>query len=170
MATDYYLKLEGVEGESQKEGHTKEIEVADWGWEGRNGGSFAQGSGGGTGRFTASDLNFTVPLSKASPNLLKACAKGAHIDKAILSCRKGGGGDTPYVFLKITLEHCLVSYFSCNGPHQSHHDTQDIGLFDRITLNFSKITYEYFAQDASKGTVSLAGSASYDFTKAKAAS
>ena len=163
MATDYYLKLDGVEGESQKEGHTKEIEVASWSWGGSNSGSFAQGSGGGTGKFTASDININVPLSKASAKLLQACTKGTHIDKAIVSCRKSGGDSKPYDFLKITLEHCLVSNFSCNGSQGIEE------LVDSITLNFSKITYEYFAQDASKGTVSSTGSVSYDLAKAMAA-
>jgi type VI secretion system secreted protein Hcp len=163
MATDYYLKLDGVEGESQKEGHTKEIEVASWSWGGSNSGSFALGSGGGTGKFSASDIVVNVPLSKASAKLLQACTKGSHIDKAVLTARKSGGDAKPYDFLKITLEHCLVSGFNCNG-------SQGIDqLVDQITLNFTKITYEYFAQDASKGTVSSTGSVSYDLAKAVAA-
>ncbi len=40
---------------------------------------------------------------------------------------------------------------------------------DSFSLNFSKITYEYFVQDASKGTVSSTGSISYDLAKAQAA-
>lgn len=163
MATDYYLKLKGVEGESQKEGHDKEIEVSSWSWSGQNNGSFAQGAGGGTGKFSASDLTVNVPLSKASAKLLQACTKGTHIDEAVLCARKSGGDHKPHDFLKITLEHCLVSSFSCNGSEGIEH------LIDSITLNFTKITYEYFAQDPSKGTVSSTGSISYDLAKAKAA-
>ena len=163
MATDYYLKLDGVEGESQKEGHTKEIEVASWSWGGTNDGSFALGAGGGTGKFHAHDLNVNAYLSKASGKLLQACTKGSHIDKGVLSARKSGGDNKPYDFLKITLEHCLVSSFNTNGSQGVEQ------LIDSITLNFTKVTYEYFAQDPSKGTVSSTGSISYDLAKAVAA-
>src|SRR5712692_11234731 len=163
MATDYYIKMDGFEGESQKEGHTKEVEVVSWSWGGNNDGSFALGSGGGTGKFSAHDITVNVPLSKASGKLLQACTKGTHIDKAILSCRKSGGDSKPYDFLKITLEHCLVSSFNCNG-------SQGIDqLIDSITLNLSKVKYEYFPQDASKGTMTSTGSISYELAKAVAA-
>jgi type VI secretion system secreted protein Hcp len=163
MATDFYLKLDGCEGESQKEGHAKEIEVLSWSWSGHNSGSFATGSGGGTGKFTASDITLQAPVSKASSKLIQACTKGTHIDKGILSCRKSGGDAKPYDFLKLTFEHCLVSSYQTGGSEGSE------SLVDSFTLNFSKITYEYFVQDASKGTVSSVGSISYDLAKAQAA-
>jgi len=165
MATDYYLATDGpkIEGESQKQGHEKEIEVLSWAWGGNNDGSFAQGSGGGTGKFHSQDLSVTIPISKASSKLLQACTKGTHFDKMILSCRKSGGDTKPYDFLKITLEHCLVSSFNASGSQGVEQ------LIDAITLNFSKVTYEYVAQDASKGTVSSTGSVSYDLAKAVAA-
>src|SRR5260370_11861568 len=86
----------------------------------------------------------------------QACTKGSHIDKAVLSCRKSGGDSKPYDFLKITLEHCLVSSFNCNGSQGI-----DLLIYSN-TLNFSKVTYEYFSQDASKGTVTSPASISYD--------
>ncbi|MGB8473495.1 MAG: type VI secretion system tube protein Hcp [Candidatus Acidiferrum sp.] len=163
MATDFYLKLDGVEGESQKEGHAKEIELLGWSWSGSNDGSFAHGAGGGTGKFSASDLSCQSLISKASSKLLQACTKGSHVDKGVLSCRKSGGDSKPYDFLKITLEHCLVSSFQAGGSAGSD------SLVDSYTLNFSKITYEYFAQDPSKGSVTSTGSISYDLAKAVAA-
>ena len=90
MATDFYLKLDGCEGESQKEGHTKEIEVVSWSWSGHNSGTFAAGSGGGSGKFSSTDLSLQALVSKASPKLIQACTKGSHIDKGVLSCRKSG--------------------------------------------------------------------------------
>jgi type VI secretion system secreted protein Hcp len=159
---DYYLATDGpkIEGESQKQGHEKEIEVVSWSWGGSNDGSFASGSGGGTGKYSSHDLTVNIPISKASGKLLQNCAKGTHIDKAILSCRKSGGDTKPYDFLKITLEHCLISSFNTSGAQGSDH------MIDSITINFAKVTYEYFAQDAAKGTVSSTGSISHDHAKA----
>lgn len=163
MAFDTYLKLDGVEGESQKEGHTKEIELKAWSWGGQNSGSFAHGSGGGTGKFSASDFSIQAETSKASSKLIQACTKGTHIDKGILSVRKSGGDTKPYDFLKVTFEHCLVSSYQVGGSEGSEY------MVDSFSINFSKITYEYFVQDAAKGTVSSTGAISYDLAKAQAA-
>jgi type VI secretion system secreted protein Hcp len=163
MATDFYLKLDGCEGESQKEGHLKEIELVSWSWSGHNSGSFASNTGGGTGKFSSNDISMQALVSKASSKLIQACTKGSHIDKGILSCRKSGGDTKPYDYLKLTFEHCLVSSYGTGGSEGNE------TLVDSFTLNFSKVTYEYFVQDASKGTVSSTGSISYDLAKAQAA-
>jgi len=164
MAFDSYLKLDGVEGESQKEGHTKEIELLNWTWSGHNSGSFAHGSGGGTGKYSTNDITFSAVVSKASSKLLQACTKGTHIDKGVVSVRKSGGDAKPYDYLKLTFEHCLVSSHSYSGSS----GTDDMGT-ESFSLNFSKVTFEYFVQDASKGTVSSTGAISYDLAKAVAA-
>jgi type VI secretion system secreted protein Hcp len=164
MAYDAYLKLDGIEGESQKEGHTKEIEILSWHWGGNNSGSFAHASGGGTGKYSTNDINFTAYNNKAATKLFQACTKGTHIDKGILSVRKSGGDSKPYDHLKITFEHCLVSSHAHGGSSGS----DDMGS-DSFSLNFSKVTFEYFVQDASKGTVSSTGAISYDLAKAVAA-
>jgi type VI secretion system secreted protein Hcp len=164
MATDIYLKLDGVEGESQKDGHTKEIELVSWSWGGGNSGSFAHGSGGGTGKYSTNDINFQAYVSKASPKLFQACTKGTHIDKGVLSLRKSGGDTKPYDFFKLTFEHCLVSSHSHGGSGGG----EDM-FMESFALNFSKVTFEYFVQDPSKGTVSSTGAISYDLAKAVAA-
>lgn len=163
MAFDSYLKLDGVEGESQKEGHTKEIELMSWSWGGQNSGSFAHGSGGGTGKFSAGDFSIQAPTSKASSKLIQACTKGTHIDKGLLCVRKSGGDSKPYDFLKIEFEHCLVSSYQVGGSEGSE------TMVDSFTINFSSVSYEYFVQDASKGTVSSTGKVKYDLAKAQAA-
>jgi len=164
MAFDSYLKLDGIEGESQKEGHTKEIELASWSWGGSNSGSFAHGSGGGTGKYATNDISFTAYTNKASAKLFQACTKGTHIDKGVVSVRKSGGDSKPYDYLKLTFEHCLVSSHSHGGSSGS----DEMGT-ESFSLNFSKITFEYFVQDASKVTVSSPGAISYDLAKAVAA-
>lgn len=164
MAFDSYLKLDGVEGESQKEGHTKEIEIMSWSWGGHNSGSFSHGSGGGTGKYATQDISLSSFVNKASPKLFQACTKGTHIDKGILCVRKTGGDAKPYDYLKLTFEHCLVSSYATGGGHGS----EEMNV-ENFSLNFSKITFEYFVQDPSKGTVSSTGAISYDLAKAVAA-
>lgn len=164
MPFDAYLKLDGIEGESLKEGHTKEIELLSWNFGGHNTGSFAMGSGGGTGKVGFNDIACAAYVSKASPKLFHACCKGTHIDKGLLSVRKSGGDTKPYDFIKIELEHCLVSSFQTGGGGSS-----DEMHAENFTLNFSKVSFEYFVQDPSKGTVSSTGKVSYDLAKAQVA-
>src|SRR4051812_11312285 len=89
-ATDYFLKLDGIEGESQAKGHPNEIEISSFSFGASQSGSFAAGGGGGAGKVRMQDFHFTVPTNKASPKLFLACANGQHIKKATLTCRKAG--------------------------------------------------------------------------------
>ncbi len=47
MAADIFLRLEGIEGESQDDKHRNEIEVLSWSWSVKNTGSFQLGTGAG---------------------------------------------------------------------------------------------------------------------------
>ena len=50
MAVDYFLKIDGIKGESEDEKHKDEIEIIDFTWSEEQSHSFAQGGGGGGGK------------------------------------------------------------------------------------------------------------------------
>ena len=91
MAQDIFLKLAGIDGESQDAKHKGEIELTNWGWSIHQNSSMQSGSGGGSGKATVSDLTFDHRIDRATPNLLKHCLVGKHIDTATLVVRKAGG-------------------------------------------------------------------------------
>src|SRR5262245_9505067 len=95
-AVDYFLKIDGIEGEATDPDHPGEIELAAWNWGEQQSGTHAAGSGGGAGKVSMNDFHFTMELNKASPKLMLACAKGEHIKKAVLTCRKAGGTQEKY--------------------------------------------------------------------------
>ena len=106
-AFDYFLKIDGVHGESTDAVHKGEIDVEAWSWgETRPGGRRA---GGGAG-VTMNDFSFTMTLSQASPKLFLACAEGDHIKAAWLTARRAAGKDADY-FLKWTFSDLLVSSY-----------------------------------------------------------
>src|SRR6478736_7780020 len=113
MAFDAFLKIEGIQGESTDKAHKDEIEVFSFSWGTANTGTGSVGGGGGAGKASFQDLHFTMPISKAAPNLMLACATGKHIPEATLTCRKAGGSQVE--FLKIKLADILVSSFSNGG-------------------------------------------------------
>ena len=90
MAYDAFLKLDGIEGESNDKTHKGEIEISSYSWGVANSGSFSHGGGGGEGKATFQDLHFGMPMSKASPKLMSACATGKHIPSAVLDLPQGG--------------------------------------------------------------------------------
>lgn len=138
---DYFLKLEGIKGESTDDKHKDEIELESWSFGGTNAGAFASGGGGGSGKVALQDFNFVKKTDKSSPNLFKACCTGEHIKTATLVCRKAGKEQQE--FLTIVLTSALVSSFQTGGSAGS-----DIIPMDQVSLNFGKIEYKYKEQKA----------------------
>ena len=140
-AVDYFLKIDGIQGESKADKHKDEIDIESFSWGETQSGTFAAGGGGRAGKVSLQDFHFTMVYNKASPALFLACAQGDHIKNAILTCRKAGKEQQE--FLKITLSDVLVSSFQTGG-----HGGGDVTPTDQISLNFAKIEHEYKEQDA----------------------
>ncbi len=138
---DYFLKIDGIEGESQDAKHKSEIEIMSWSWGANQSGSFASGGGGGAGKVSMHDFSFQKVIDKASPKLMLACAGGDHIKQAILTCRKAGKDQQEYLVVKFS--DILVSSYQTGG-----HGEGDVRPLDSIALNFAKIEFDYKEQKA----------------------
>ena len=138
-AVDYFLKIEGIPGESTDAKHKAEIDVESWSWGETNAGTHVGGGGGGAGKVIMQDFHFVMKVNKASPKLFLACASGQHIPKAVLVCRKAGTEQQE--FLTITMTDLLVSSYQTGGSAGS-----SVVPTDQISLNFSKIEWEYKEQ------------------------
>jgi type VI secretion system secreted protein Hcp len=158
---DYFLKIDGIEGESQDHKQKGSIDLQSFSWGETQTGTHIHGGGGGAGKVSMQDFHFTMHVNKASPKLMLACATGEHIKKAVLTCRKAG--KEQHEFYKITLSDLLVSSFQTGGSGQA-----DIVPVDQVSLNFAKIEWEYKEQ---KPDGSLGGSvkAGYDVKAQKVA-
>jgi type VI secretion system secreted protein Hcp len=137
----YYLKIDGIPGESQDDKHKNEIDVESWSWGQTNSGDAAYRGGEGAGKVSAQDFLFVMKVNKASPKLMEACASGEGIKKAILTATKAG--KTAQDYLKITLHDFIVSSYQTLGGNNG-----DTLPNDQITLNFSKMEMEYKEQQA----------------------
>ena len=88
MATvDYFMKIDGIKGESGDSKHKDEIDVLSGSWGETQQGASASGGGGGAGKVAMQDFHFTKRVDKASAPLLLACASGQHIKTVDLVCR-----------------------------------------------------------------------------------
>jgi type VI secretion system secreted protein Hcp len=158
-AVDYFLKIDGIPGESTDHKHKDEIDVSSWSWGVTQSGTHAYGGGGGAGKSAHGDLHFTMRISKASPKLHLACATGEHIKKAVLTCRKAGKEQQEY--LKVTFTDVLVSSYQASGSER------EIVPVEQCALNFAKIEFSYQTQK-SDGTLEGAVKSAYDVKAAKA--
>lgn len=154
---DYFLKIDGIEGESQDSKHKGEIEIESWSFGEVQTGTASHGGGMGAGKVQMQDFNFVMKVNKASPKLFLACARGDHIKSAVLTCRKAGKDQQEY--LKVTFSDILVSSFQTSGAASS-----DMLPMDQISLNFSKIEFEYREQKPD-GTLGGAIKSWYDLKK-----
>jgi type VI secretion system secreted protein Hcp len=152
---DYFLKLNGIEGESKDAKHKNEIEIDSWSWGETQAGTHHAGGGGGAGKVSAQDFHFVMKVNKASPKLALACANGEHIKDATLTARKAGKDQQE--FLKIKLTDLLVSSYQTGGAQHS-----DVIPVDQISLNFAKLEIEYKEQNAD-GSLGGATKAGYDY-------
>lgn len=140
MAVDYFLKIDNIPGESMDKTHKGEIEIESWHWGATQTGTASRGGGLGAGKVEMSDFSLVKNVDKASPSLMLACAQGEHIKSASLVCRKAGKEQQEY--LKITFSDLMVSSFQTNGSA----GTPLPG--EQVSLNFSKVEYEYKEQKA----------------------
>ena len=148
---DYFLKIDGIEGESHDSKHKDEIDLLSYSFGASQMGTHSTGGGGGAGKVSMQDFHFTMHINKATPKLLLACASGEHIKKAVLTCRKAGKEQQE--FLKVTFTDLLVSSYNTGG-------SSDIPM-EQISLNFAKIEFEYKEQKPD-GTLGGAVKAGYD--------
>jgi type VI secretion system secreted protein Hcp len=136
-AVDYFLKIDGIDGESTDDSHRGEIEILSYSWGMSNSGSFAAGGGGGAGKVSFSSIRLTSSVNKASPMLFESVATGKHFPTATISVVKTGQENQE--FLKITLTDVIISSYQAGGM------SGDIPM-DSFKLNFAKIEYEYKPQ------------------------
>ena len=149
MASEYFLRIDGIQGESADAKHKGEIVVESFSWGENQSGAMA-GGGAGAGRVSVQDLHVVAATSKASPQLMLACASGQHAKSAVLTGRRAGGNQED--FLRFSLSDVLVSTFQIAG-------NQADGTKDAVGLNFGQIVVEYRERkpDGTLGATTKAG-------------
>ncbi len=138
MAELWFLKIDGIQGESTDVRHQGEIDVLSWSWgvslpEG--GGS---GGGGAAGKAMFQEFHILTRISAASPLLLLACATGRHIKTAVLSgVRAGASATTP--FLSYQLSDVMVGSVD-------HSDGEMDAPAEQFSLSYMKVEVIYRPQ------------------------
>ncbi|WP_144114082.1 Hcp family type VI secretion system effector [Paraburkholderia sp. BCC1886] len=153
MAQDIFLKISGIDGESQDASHKNEIEVMSWGWRVSQSSNMHAGSGGGAGKASVDDLAFEHYVDRASPNLMKYCLTGKHISEATLVARKAGGN--PLEYFKLTMSDVIVTAVQPAGCINEER------MREQVRMSFANVKQEYVVQNPQGGSAG-AVTASYD--------
>jgi len=152
VAEQWFLKIDGIEGESPNDLHKGEIDVESWSW-GVQSGSPASGAGLGGGRATFQDLSVAARISKASPSLFLACVTGAHHTTATLSGTRSAGKSV-VDYLEYTLSDVLVT--------SVQHSGSEAGVpMEQFSLQYGKFEISY-APLTPSGKVGPTGKAGFD--------
>ena len=136
MASDIFAKIGDIKGESLDAKHKDEVEVTSWSWGLTQTGSMSHGSGGGTGKASFHDFNFTHYVDKASPVLMKACATGEHIKEGTITVRKAGKGQQEFLIIKMA--DIIVTGVTPGGSGEE--------ISEAVALQCSKVDLEYKPQ------------------------
>ena len=142
MAESWFLKIDGIPGESTDVSHKDEVDVLSWTWGVARAGGTGTGTGAGAGKASFQDFQFVARISKASPVLFLSCATGTHIKEALLSGVRTAAKSKSADFLKYKLSDVTITSVQQGGSEGG--DT-----VDQFSLNYSKIEVSYTPQSAS---------------------
>jgi type VI secretion system secreted protein Hcp len=151
MAVDYFLKLDGIQGESQDANHKNEIQILSWSWGASNVSSVSGTGGSGAGKVDMSDVSMMLNFDKSTPKFFKAVAKGMHISSGTLSAIKAGSDGKPY--LKVDFKEIFVTGLQMSAA----------GEVPAVSLSFTydEIKMDYSAQDE-KGNMASTGPVTFN--------
>jgi type VI secretion system secreted protein Hcp len=163
--TGIYLKLDGIDGESEEKGYEKQIEMLSVSWGVSKPHSFQYGGGGSSaGNPTASDISVMKMYDKSSPTLFQYCCTGKTIATATLTFTKpAGDNQSKLEYLVVTLTDVLVTSQQESGSGGDMH-----GLSESISLGFKKIEVKHKSQEDA-GVEGATNQKSYDFSTGVAA-
>ncbi len=134
-AADYFLKIEGIKGESTDQQHKDWIDIQSFSWGVSNA---VDGTGGTTGRSTPSPLVISKPIDKSSPLLFLSACVGEKVPSITLQLLRAGGDGGQEVYYTIVMHDVLVTSMQSGGSSGG-----DSVPTESISFNYSKIEFEY---------------------------
>lgn len=150
MASDMFIQIDKVPGESTDDKHKDWIEMSSFsfGVSQPLAGDRSTGGGLSGGRCNHQDFSFTKDLDKATPKLSQLCSKGTNIGKVTVSLCHASDDKSEY--MTYVMEDCIISSVSTSGGSGGRPS-------DSVCLNYGKITWKYIEFDhktnAKKGQV-----------------
>jgi type VI secretion system secreted protein Hcp len=152
MAFDAFLKIDGIDGESQDAKHKSEIQVLSWSFGDSN--TQAPTTRGAAAGRSQLDFSFVKVVDKASPLLMQRTCAGQSIPSATLTVRRQVSTDEPPVeFLKVTMSEVIITSLLQGGNCQT-----DGSPLDQVSFSFLKLTMAVTPESGDPVTASCGSS------------
>jgi type VI protein secretion system component Hcp len=157
-----FMKVDGVEGSADEEGHKKWIvlSTAQWGAS-RNITSSVKGASRETAAPSIHEVVVSKPKDNASIDLIKLALSGTGKKVIIEECRTASSPGKPFeVIVKVELEGVLISSMSLSRSGNTFPT-------ETLTLNFTKGTWS-FLEGTDKNKTSKSNRVIWDIAKGEA--
>lgn len=139
---DYFLKIDGIEGESAVKGHEKWIDIDSFSW----------GATGGNGFKSAfSPFSWTQQLDKSVPSMFIGLMRGKHFKNATLDGVRTGVA-APTVFFQMKFDDVLLTKLNIAGTGGALGVAGAFDSYTRLTM-----TYKQQLADGSYGPAIIGG-------------
>ncbi len=139
MASNIYLKIDGIKGESTVDAYKEQIEIMNFSYscyqpvaESRSGSIHT------SGRANHGTVNFSKYSDKSTSLILAAMWSGKTIKDAVITAVTNNG-ENVIEYMKITLANVVFANFSLHGGGNSI-------ASEEISMSYSKIKIEYLPQ------------------------
>lgn len=139
MSVELFLKIAGVDGESTKTGHEKEIEIFSFSLGASNPSSVSSGTGSGAGKVDISSISIQKTVDIASSKLFLKCCSGTHFDTATVTAREAGG-DAPVEYWTMEFKQVYIDTISWGGSSGGGKPSES------LSLSFGEVKITYWSQ------------------------
>jgi type VI secretion system secreted protein Hcp len=142
LSTDFFLKIEGIPGESKRSGHEKEMELLSFSFGATQTGTAELGSGQtGAARVEMQDFHFVKPVDSSSPKLVQHMFTGKFIPAATFSARRIGLEDgKPLKYMIWEFKNLVISSHSFNGAGAGDVPMESISFrFEEVKCYYREI-------------------------------
>ena len=156
MAVDYFLKLDGIAGESVDDKHKDWIHISSWAWGASQVSSVAGTGGSGAGKVDLTDFTALTYLDKSTTPLFKSIGAGTHIKTGRLEAIKSGAAGKP--FLAVDFQELFVTSQNFSASDEIPKES--------ISFSYNQIKVEY-SQQNEQGIVTTTGSVTFNIKENK---
>jgi type VI secretion system secreted protein Hcp len=160
-ASDYFLKIDGVTGESTTGTTPGVIAVDGFEWSAENKTTINSTTGGaGAGKATLNQITIEKPVDSTSPQLFGMLGQGAKINGMELVARKAGPTGTAPIYMRYTFQLAYVNSQTQTG------EAGDEGIHEKLTFSYGAVKQTYIKQSPNGGPATTVFSAWNQVTNA----
>jgi type VI secretion system secreted protein Hcp len=157
---EMFAELSSTPGSSTDSKHSKWMDISSCGFAVSQSTSAHTGGGSGVGRANFEEFYIMKFVDRATPNLMKHCASGKHLDQLVVSICKVGGSQQEY--MKITLKGVFITSVT------SVSNTESPRMMERVGFSFETIMIDYKDQNPD-GSLGASVTGAWDVKQNKAA-